>query len=208
MAPDGSTGIKPKDVIHDTYENGMYWEKRMDMLYYQYVDYIVRTLGHNAQTMIDVGTASCPYLEWFDWIPEKFSFDMATPYQSENVVGLQGDFMEYDFDREYDILTCLQVLEHVPKAGVFARRLLEIAQTVIISVPYKWKPEAVSDHIHDPIDAKKLRRWMGRKPNYAIVVQEPFRTPKRLIAVYDRDPTKWYGRKNNKFRVPRNRITG
>ena len=208
MAPDGAAGLNPKDEIQNTYVSGKYWEKRMDMLYYQYVDYIVRTLGHDAQSMIDVGTASCPYLEWFDWIPEKVSFDMATPYQSENVLGIQGDFLDYEFDREFDILTCLQVLEHVPDASAFARRLLEVSQTVVISVPFKWRAEAVSDHIHDPIDGKKIRRWFGRKPNYTIVVQEPFRTPRRLIAIFDRDPTKWYGRKNNKFRIPRNRITG
>ena len=208
MAPDGAAGLNSKDEIQNTYVSGKYWEKRMDMLYYQYVDYIVRTLGHDAQSMIDVGTASCPYLEWFDWIPEKVSFDMATPYQSENVLGIQGDFLDYEFDREFDILTCLQVLEHVPDASAFARRLLEVSQTVVISVPFKWRAEAVSDHIHDPIDGKKIRRWFGRKPNYTIVVQEPFRTPRRLIAIFDRDPTKWYGRKNNKFRIPRNRITG
>ena len=208
MAPDGAAGFNPKEGIQNTYANGVYWEKRMDRLYYQYVDYIVRTLGHDAQSMIDVGTASCPYLEWFDWIPERVSFDMATPYQSENVVGIQGNFMEFDFEREYDILTCLQVLEHVPNAWKFARKLLEISKTVVVSVPYKWGADAVSDHIHDPIDGKKLRRWMGRKPNYSIIVQEPFRVPRRLIAVYDRDPNKWYGRKNNTYRVPRNRITG
>ena len=208
MAPDGSEGFNPKEEIQKTYANGKYWERRMDMLYYQYVDYIVRTLGHDAQSMIDVGTASCPYLEWFDWIPEKVSFDMATPYQSENVVGVQGDLMNYDFGREFDILTCLQVLEHVPEAGKFARRLLEISKTVVISVPFKWGADTVRDHIHDPIDGKKLRRWMGRKPNYSIVVEEPFRKPRRLIAIYDRDPTIWYGRKNDKFRIPKNRITG
>ncbi|MDG2341096.1 MAG: hypothetical protein P8L32_07875 [Paracoccaceae bacterium] len=206
MAPDGSGDFGLNKVIQETYENGTYWEKRMDMLYYQYVDYIIRTLGHDAQSIIDIGTAGCPYLEWFDWIPEKISFDMAKPYESENVSGIQADFMDFDFDKKYDVLTCLQVLEHVPDVVPFARRLLEIANTVIISVPYMWSETAVGDHIHDPIDRKKIRKWMGRKPNYGIVVQEPFRTPRRWIGVYDRDPTRWYGRKNNKFRVPRNRI--
>ena len=62
MAPDGSGDFGLNKVIQETYENGTYWEKRMDMLYYQYVDYIIRTLGHDAQSIIDIGTAGCPYL--------------------------------------------------------------------------------------------------------------------------------------------------
>ena len=165
MSPDGSGGVDPKDEIFANYAGGGYWARRVDMLYYQYVDYIVRTVGNDANSMIDIGTASCPYLEWFDWIPERVSFDMATPYQSENVTGVQGDFLTHEFDREYDVLTCLQVLEHVPDAQKFARKLLEVAKTVVISVPYRWGENTVDDHIHDPIDRKKLRKWMGRGPN-------------------------------------------
>ena len=206
MAPDGSSGFDRKDGILTNYANGGYWERRMDMLYYQYVDYIIRTVGHDAHSLIDIGTASCPYLEWFDWIPERISFDMAQPYQSETVQGIQADFMAHEFDKKYDVLTCLQVLEHVPDVVPFARRLLEIANTVVISVPFMWGENAVSDHIHDPIDRKKLRRWMGRGPNYAVVVEEPFRKAKRLIAVYDQDPKRGFGKKDFKHRIHRNRI--
>ena len=109
------------------YESGQYWQNRMDLMYYSYLDYIVRTLGKNAKSMIDIGTANCPYLEWFDWIPERVSFDMAEPYRSSTVEGIQGDFLTHDFGgKKYDVATCLQVLEHVPDVIPFARKLLEI----------------------------------------------------------------------------------
>ncbi|MFK7837776.1 MAG: hypothetical protein AB8B60_16325 [Sulfitobacter sp.] len=170
---------------------------------------MVRTVGRDAQSMIDIGTASCPYLEWFDWIPERVSFDMAEPYVSDTVTGIQGDFMAHDFgDKRYDIATCLQVLEHVPDVFPFARKLLDIAETVIVSVPFEWPKTAADDHVHDPISHRKLNRWMGRKANYKQVIREPFRgaVGKRLIAIYDTDPTKRYWRKDFKDRVRRTRI--
>lgn len=174
------------------YASQEYWAKRSDMLYYRYIDFIVRAVGVDAQTMVDVGTGNCPYLEWFEWIPERTSVDIRVPYQSETVKGVKGDIHKLTFDKRFDLLTCLQVLEHVPDATAFARRLLEISELAIISVPYKWPvvPKATPGHIHDPVDYAKLTQWMGREANYKIIVQEPFGGVKgqRLIALYDRDP--------------------
>ena len=178
------------------YETGNYWRDRMDLMYYRYVDFIVRTLGAEAQSLIDIGTAQSPYLEWFDWIPERFSFDQLPPYESETVTGIQGDFFTHDFGRRFEIVTCLQVLEHVPDAKGFTQRLFEIADTVIISVPFEWGAGTIEDHVHDPVTRHKLRVWTGRPANYSIVVKEPFRAPRRLIAVYDtQNPKIGWGRK-------------
>lgn len=195
--------------IINGYASGRYWQNRMDLMYYSYLDYIVRTLGRDAKSMIDIGTANCPYLEWFDWIPEKTSFDMAEPYRSSSVTGVQGDFLEHDFgDKRFDIATCLQVLEHVPDVFPFARKLLDISDIVIVSVPFEWPKSAADDHIHDPISYKKLTRWMGRKANYRQVVREPFRgaVGKRLIAAYASDKTVRYARKDFKDRIRRSRF--
>lgn len=192
----------------DNYAAGTYWEDRMDLMYYHYVDYIMRTLTGDAQSMIDVGTANCPYQEWFDWIPERVSFDQAPPYASENVTGIQGDFLTHDFDRKFDVATCLQVLEHVPKARLFTRKLLEISDLVIVSVPYMWPAYMMDEHIHDPVDYEKLTHWAGREANYRVVIEEPFRARKRLIAVYDSDVNAGWGKKDFQQRVRRNRMMG
>ena len=177
------------------YASGRYWAQRSDLLYYRYIDYMMRVVATDARSLIDVGTGGCPYLEWFDWIPDRVSFDLRSPYTSETVRGIEGDIMGYRFEERFDACTCLQVLEHVPDVKPFARRLLEIARTVVVSVPHRWPPRTTPGHVQDPVTARKLNAWMGRRANYAIVVAEPFRGAKgeRLIAVYDEDPGRRFG---------------
>ncbi|WP_167197253.1 class I SAM-dependent methyltransferase [Roseovarius gahaiensis] len=173
----GILGIKTMNKSAESnYQSGSYWRERSDMLYYRYIDYIMRCVSVSAQSMIDVGTGNCPYMEWFDWIPERVSVDIRIPYQSEHVKGVKGDIFEMTFDRAFDICTCLQVLEHVPEADRFARRLLELGELVIVSVPYNWPggEEQTAGHVHDPVDYDKLTDWMGRPANYHVVVEEPF----------------------------------
>ena len=182
-----------------SFSTGTYWAKRADMIYYKYVDFIVRSIGANANSMIDVGTGGCPYLEWFDWIPQRVSFDREFPYSSENVRGIKGDVLTHDFAETFDLLTCLQVVEHVPEPTAFVRRLLEFCKTAIISVPYMWPEGATEDHINDPVSEDDLIRWAGRKANYSVIVDEPFspqserRKGRRLITIFDADPKRKFG---------------
>lgn len=183
---------KPAKPAMTAYETQAYWQRRSDMLYYRYIDYIIRAIAVDARSMVDVGTGNCPYLEWFDWIPERVSIDIRTPYSSDSVKGIKGDIFKLPITKKYDICSCLQVLEHVPDAGAFGKRLLEMSDLVVVSVPYKWPtfPKVTTGHVHDPVDYEKLTGWMGRPANYKQVVQEPFSNAKsqRLIAIYDRDP--------------------
>ena len=185
-----------------SYADGRYWAKRSDMLYYRYVDYVMRVVATDARSLIDVGTGGCPYLEWFDWIPDRVSFDLRSPYRSPTVRGLEGDIVSHRFERRFDVCTCLQVLEHVPEVVPFARRLQEIARTLVVSVPYRWPEGATRGHVHDPVTERKLEEWMGRKPNSSMIVTEPFRRARgrRLIAVFDEDPDRRFGNEAIKAR--------
>jgi SAM-dependent methyltransferase len=180
-----------KSASKPQYTHKAYWHKRSDMLYYQYIDYIVRTIGRNARTMIDVGSGSCPYLDWFDWIPRRISIDPNVPYNSPAVVGIKGDIFELPLSEKFDLCSCLQVLEHIPDPISFAKRLSTLARVVLVSVPYKWSNlvKPTRSHLHDPVTYEKLTEWFGREANYKIVVREPFLTRKsqRLIAIYDSD---------------------
>lgn len=177
----------------DRYGSGLYWAERSDLLYYRAVDYILRCVGAEARSLLDVGTGNCPYPEWWDWIGERVSVDTGTPYASAAVRGIRGDIHALEFPGRFDICTCLQVLEHVPEAGAFARRLLELADLVVISVPFEWPvARRTAGHVHDPVTRDKLAGWTGRAPNWEMVVAEPFEGAKarRLIALYDRDPAR------------------
>ena len=74
-----------------------YWQRRSGLLYYKYLKSIVRDIGASAQSIVDVGTGQLPYLEWFDWIPEKIAVDLLPPYSSETVKGVSGDISSCPF---------------------------------------------------------------------------------------------------------------
>ena len=171
--------------------SNQYWHDRSDLLYFQYVDFLVRIVGRNAQSILDVGSNSCPYLEWFHWIPYKFSIDIQCPYYSWQVHGKKIDFLKYTNNREFDVCLCLQVLEHIHDAKSFAQKLLKVGHHLIVTVAYKWPSGTDSRHVQDPVDEKKLDTWFDRSPNFEIIVTEPITEKRRLVCYYCRDnPTK------------------
>ncbi len=173
-----------------------YWRKRANMRYYKYFDRIMRGVARDARSMIDVGTGIVPYLEWFDWIPDRVSVDVNPPYRSETVRGIQGDIFEIEFPQKFDICTCLQVLEHIPDPAPFARRLTELSDLVVVTVPYLWPVGKTKGHVNDPIDMATFESWFGRAPNWRHVVHEPWRrNSRRLLAIYDMaDPGRRFDR--------------
>lgn len=141
-----------------------YWRKRQNILYYQVVKIIVDHIGKNAMSILDVGSAGCPYLDWFKHIPKRTSIDLNTPYKSAGITSYTGDFMLWEPDQHYDLVLCLQVLEHVPDAEKFAQKLLTAGTTVVVSVPYKWPFGHKKSHVHDPVDEIKLQNGLDAIP--------------------------------------------
>jgi hypothetical protein len=164
-----------------------YWDKRQTMIYYRYLDQIVRGVAADCMSMIDVGSHNTPLIERFKWVKNRVALDLVRPYKSKRVRGIKTDFFEYKPETPFDIATCFQVLEHVPDAGAFAKHLFEVGRRVLISVPYLWEAGSTKGHIHDPVDLEKLTQWTGRDPAYHLIVQEPLiegGKGRRLIAYY------------------------
>lgn len=185
----------------------LYFRERYDMLYYQYVFYMVRVVGATSTSVLDVGSNRCDYLNWLWWIEKKTSLDLNTPYRGKGITSFKEDFLTWNPDQYYDLVLCLQTLEHIPDAESFARKLLQVGRHVIVSVPHNWPEGATISHIHDPVDEPKLVRWMGRKPNYSVVVEEPFPGNNgkgaRLVAYFDSEkPDRRVGRKDRLERRP------
>lgn len=162
-----------------------YWEARKDILYYQVVRTITSHIGRKAGSIVDIGSAGCPYLDWFSSIPVRTSLDLKRPYVAPGVTSHTGDFLTWVPDRRYNIVTCLQVLEHVPDASSFAKRLLALGDTIVVSVPYKWPAGKTKTHVHDPVDEAKLLDWFGRLPNFEYVCREVKAPVERIIHVYE-----------------------
>lgn len=91
-----------------------YWAGRANLMYYQYVDFMVRGLAPDAGSLIDVGSADARYIESFDWIRKRHTLDIRKPYESESVEGIEMNFFDFEPEEKYDFATCLQVLEHIP----------------------------------------------------------------------------------------------
>jgi hypothetical protein len=164
-----------------------YWESRQGLMYYEYIRVLGASLAEDAKSLIDVGSHSTSISEEFDWIPDRAALDRGTPYSSENVRGIKADFLEFEPDRRYDFALCLQVLEHVPQADIFAKKLLAVADRVLVSVPYRWPKGHCTHHCQDPVDEAKLAGWFGREPDYSLVVEEPFcdrQIGRRLISYF------------------------
>ncbi|MFN8518245.1 MAG: hypothetical protein U0667_02390 [Chloroflexota bacterium] len=164
-----------------------YWERRKDLLYYQVVRILADGLSEGAQSVLDVGSHGSPYLEWFEDLPIRTSLDLAEAYRAEGVTSIVSDFLTWQPDRRYDLVLCLQVLEHVPDARAFARKLLASGRIVIISVPYRWRPGKSKNHVQDPVTMGKIVGWFGRRPNYAHLVAEPAMGTGRIVCVFEED---------------------
>ena len=164
--------------------NDTYWEGRKDLQYYRTVREFAEKYCPDGKTLLDVGGGvglGCRYLEWFDRY-ERTSVETPTRgCTMDDVRVLHSDFMDWEPDQQYDLVLCRQVLEHVPDASAFARKLLECGCVVIISVPYRWPAGACSEHVHDPVDESKLNAWTEREPVESAVVDS------RLVAVYSQD---------------------
>jgi hypothetical protein len=136
-----------------------------------------------------VGAWKTPIIERFSWIPVRDALDIAPPYCSPTVRGIHADFFTYAPEREYDVVLCLQVLEHLNDPASFARKLFSTGRNVVISVPFLWPEGACQYHCQDPVDHDKVRSWTGREPTYSVVINEgPARCSDRLICYYRPDP--------------------
>jgi hypothetical protein len=99
--------------------------------------------------------------------------------------------LQFEPGVEFDLVTCFQVLEHVPEPKAFARKLLDLGKVVVVSVPYKWRKGKVRFHPNDPVDEAKLTKWFGRTPVYSHLSEEiELDRAQRLIQVYAKDSSK------------------
>ena len=136
--------------------------------------------------MIDVGVARNPVMEQFDWIRERISVDLSPSAAFEVEMGIDSNLLQIDFNRSFDLCSCLGVLEHVTDPQPFAQKLLSLGKLLIVSVPFTWDEDPRQDHI----SYEELTGWMGRESTFHMVVTEPLGSDAddHLIAVYDARP--------------------
>lgn len=159
-----------------------YWDRRKNLRYYQEVVRLAKKHAANAQSVIDVGSHISLVLDSLTWIPERTAIDKNVMPRAKGARNLREDFLSYEPPMAFDLSICLQVLEHVVDPTEFTRRLFKISEVTIVSVPYKWAPGTLDQHLHDPVDEEKLSSWAGRPWRDCSVVTDSGK--KRLIVVF------------------------
>lgn len=160
-----------------------YWEARRHMIYYKSLFQFICVVADEAQSIIDIGSASAQYMSWLEWIPNRTLLDFNFKSKRAGFHYVEADFLKFQPKETYDVAVCCQVLEHVESPKLFCQALRGVARRLIVTVPYNWLGNAPG-HLHDPVDEEKLKAWMQIVPNNQQVVPEPFRES-RLIAYYD-----------------------
>ena len=157
------------------------WEKRRHHRYYWEVVRLAQAYAPEGDAMIDVGAGQADIVSALPGFRRRVLLDMQPIAPKPAIETVQANFLEWEPGTRFDLVLCLQVLEHLREPAPFARKLFDIGRTVIISVPYRWPADAYPLHVQDPVDEAKLEHWTGRRPTETRIVADE---RERLIAVY------------------------
>ncbi|MGA0594953.1 hypothetical protein [Enterovirga sp. CN4-39] len=173
-------------------QDGKYWSERKEYIYYVAVKQIAERIAGNAYSILDVGSNATPVLDWFPEVPIRHSVDVRRPYKAEGIRSFKADFLNWEPKRrKFNVVLCLQVLEHLDRPREFAEKLVSMSDVAIVSVPYKWPENKTHWHKQDPVDEEKLASWFGRQPNFSYIATE-LSGEQRIVVVYDRtSATRW-----------------
>jgi len=161
-----------------------YSERRRDYNYYQEVLRLAEKYSSGGVRVIDVGGGEMPVVEDMHWMKQKAVLDILYQPPRPGVEVHVGDLFGFEPAELFDLVLCLQVLEHLHDPARFAERLFAMGSVVIISVPYRWPVDFEPNHVQDPIDEAKLALWTGREPVESVIISDE---AERLIAVYRQD---------------------
>jgi hypothetical protein len=152
------------------------------MRYYRRVLELAKRFVPHGGSLLDVGCHECQYIRDFSWFDKKDAIDIQRIPEIPGVRSIQIDFMDFQPDHLYDLVLCLQVLEHLPNPEAFARKLINSGLFTIVSVPYKWPKGKCKYHCQDPVDELKLKSWFEMGWKEADLVKDG--KSSRLIALF------------------------
>jgi len=82
-------------------------------------------------SVLDIGCGNGNFLRYLAAQSKNLSLtgiDMAPNAPTNGIRYLQGDFLRERFERRFDVLVSLAVIEHIPDVTVFARQMTEICE--------------------------------------------------------------------------------
>ncbi len=164
-----------------------YWKERKNCKYYQKVISIINKIAKTS--IIDVGSSNTELHSFVgSSYEDRACLDIHKLPAIKGVRTIRANFYKWSPDKRYDVVSCLQVLEHLDDPKAFAQKLFDLGETVIISVPYKWKKGFCIHHVQDPVDEAKLFLWTQTVPDEKHIIED-FGV-ERLICVYKKKALK------------------
>lgn len=163
-----------------------YWKPREHLEYYAVVRQMFESLGPLA-SIADIGSADTPVATWGDF-DQRWTVDHRGRPALPGVRQIVGDWPDCAALLPVcDVVTCLQVLEHVKEPEPFTAALFTAArEAVIISVPWEWPPGRCASHVQDPVGDAKLYEWTHRRPAVKRIVGGTGGCElKRAVLLYD-----------------------
>jgi hypothetical protein len=159
-----------------------YWKARRELRYYGEVVRLAREHAPAGGSALDVGANDTEVLDRLGWFDRRVALDVDQIPPRPGVETVVADFEQFKPNERFDLVLCLQVLEHLDRPRPFARKLLAAGRTTIISVPHEWPGWVTEEHVHDPVDESKLRAWTGYDPTETAIIEDL--GMERLIAAY------------------------
>ena len=136
-----------------------YYNERKAMNYYRVVLDVIKALHY--RSILDVGARRSPVLEGLPASKERVTLDRVAVKPTPGVRHIVTDFLEWTPDKSYDVVLCLQVLEHLDDPATFMQKLFATGKDLILSVPYRWKKGQCKYHVQDPVTLSKVVGWAG-----------------------------------------------
>ena len=166
----------------DAWEN--YWRLRKKFVYLHICRRLIEVISSSASVVADIGSNKSPILDFYGNIEKKFSVDITSPYKADDVISVKEDFYVWEPPVPIQVASCFQVIEHVPDPAKFSKRILELSEVSIVSVPYKEPAGVNPGHINNDIDLDTIKTWFGRPPNFHYIATE-LSGNERIICVFD-----------------------
>lgn len=159
-----------------------FYETRKHLEYFAVVREMLESLG-SLGSVCDIGCLDSPVATWGDF-DQRWTIDHRERPAISGVRQIVGEWPDCaSLLPIVDVVTCLQVLEHLDDPKPFCAALFAAArQAVIVSVPWGWPAGLCTSHVQDPVDAAKLDGWTGREPTRLEIIG----TPARAVGLYRR----------------------
>ncbi len=106
------------------------WNLYPDYCLFQAIHRELQTLGKNA-AMLDAGCGKGALLKYLNKLEPGFKLtglDMSSNPPSPGILFLQGDFLSFEMNKEFDGVTSLAVIEHVTDVNIFVEKLKRLCR--------------------------------------------------------------------------------